>query len=567
MAADGSVIIDVLLNDENFRSGIKKLGKTAAVGAGVATAAIAGATVALGAYIKNATLAAEADQTVNQSMEQVATSMNLYGDAVSDVTKRLQDLATKQAIATGVDDLVIKKTQTKLLTFRELAKSADEVGGMFDRATTAAIDLAAAGFGEAEGNAVQLGKALNDPTKGLTALTRSGITFTKAEKDKIKALQESGDMLGAQTILMEAIETQVGGTAEASASVSEQWAVMSGELKESVGAAFLPLLDDILPGLIDAFNMLSPILETFGGGIAAIFGGDFEGGGEQIQQALTDLAGFISESLPTLVPVISNIILGLVTAVIQAVPTVLPVLITGLVNLISTVASMLPTLIPPLIDGLVLSLLAIVEALPGAIGYLVEGMVALFDALIEVMPVLIPPVVEAIVEMVPMLVEGLIALAPTLVEAAVVLIATLLDALADELFGDEATLGDIGKNLVEGLWNGIKNMGAWIGEKIRGFGSGILTDLKSFFGIASPSKLFEKEIGVNLALGVGAGFEKSVKGVMSSMSASLNGEMARFTMSPAASNTTNTTINFNGRVQSYAETVRAMRDIESGLAW
>ena len=64
---------------------------------------------------------------------------------------------------------------------------------------------------------------------------------------------------------------------------------------------------------------------------------------------------------------------------------------------------------------------------------------------------------------------------------------------------------DIGKNLVQGLWNGINNAKDWVLNKIRGFGESILKGIKSFFGIASPSKLFEEQVGKNLALGVGEG--------------------------------------------------------------
>ena len=76
---------------------------------------------------------------------------------------------------------------------------------------------------------------------------------------------------------------------------------------------------------------------------------------------------------------------------------------------------------------------------------------------------------------------------------------------------------DVGKNLVQGLWNGINNTAAWIMDKIRGFGSSILNGIKSFFGIASPSKVFEKQIGKNLALGIGEGFSASMKDVSKQM--------------------------------------------------
>ena len=84
---------------------------------------------------------------------------------------------------------------------------------------------------------------------------------------------------------------------------------------------------------------------------------------------------------------------------------------------------------------------------------------------------------------------------------------------------------DIGKNLVQGLWNGINNAKDWILGKIKEFGQGILNGIKSFFGIKSPSKLFEKEVGKNLALGLGAGFTSSMKDVSKQMQSAIPTEL------------------------------------------
>ncbi|MEI3542291.1 MAG: phage tail tape measure protein [Acutalibacteraceae bacterium] len=80
---------------------------------------------------------------------------------------------------------------------------------------------------------------------------------------------------------------------------------------------------------------------------------------------------------------------------------------------------------------------------------------------------------------------------------------------------------DIGKNLVQGLWNGISNMTSWILDKIRGFGDSIMSGIKSFFGIASPSKLFEEQIGKNLAFGLGEGFTGAMKDISKQMQNSI----------------------------------------------
>jgi hypothetical protein len=142
-------------------------------------------------------------------------------------------------------------TQAKLMTFKELAKTAGQMGGAFDRATMAAVDMAAAGFGSAEQNAVQLGKALNDPVKGINSLTRSGITFTVEEKKKIAAMVESNRMLDAQKMILKAIETQVGGTAAASASASEK-----------IGQSFNQLIEEFAGPFAESFAKLPDLLES-----------------------------------------------------------------------------------------------------------------------------------------------------------------------------------------------------------------------------------------------------------------------------------------------------------------
>ena len=190
--------------------------------------------------------AGEASATANARILQINESMGLFGDQAKGVTDRLVKLAEATALNTGVDQNAIKLTQAKLLTFKELAATADQVGGAFDRATMAAIDMAAAGFGEAESNAVQLGKALNDPIKGITALTRSGITFTAEEKKLIETLVNSGKTLEAQDMILKAIETQVGGTAEATANASDKMRIGFKLVSEQIGTALLPLFEELV---------------------------------------------------------------------------------------------------------------------------------------------------------------------------------------------------------------------------------------------------------------------------------------------------------------------------------
>jgi hypothetical protein len=235
--------------DKAVTNGVKNVAKFGA---------IAGA--AFGAVSFGLVKVAEAAATSNARIEQINKSMGLFGGAAQQVTDRLIKLSETQAMATGIDRNAIKETVAKLLTFKELAATADTVGGAFDRATQSAIDLSAAGFGSATENATQLGKALNDPIKGITALNRSGVTFTAQEKEKIKVLVESGKMLEAQDTLLKAIESQVGGTATATANASDKMRQGLGMAAESLGILLLPAFQRLVAFIN---NTVVPNVEKF----------------------------------------------------------------------------------------------------------------------------------------------------------------------------------------------------------------------------------------------------------------------------------------------------------------
>ena len=220
--------------------------------------------VALLAFAKGA----EDAEIANRKLGAVLDSMG-YPQA----TKRVSDYAESLERSLAVDADIIKAAQTKLATFKNLTASVGEAGGAFDRATVAALDLAAAGFGSAETNAVQLGKAMQDPIKGITALGRAGVTFTEQEKEKIKALVESGNLLGAQNMVLKAIESQVGGTAEAGASSFEKIKLSLMQVADAIGMAVLPLINQLsdfisntlvptvvpmIDRMVDSFTNLEP---------------------------------------------------------------------------------------------------------------------------------------------------------------------------------------------------------------------------------------------------------------------------------------------------------------------
>src|SRR4051794_12437562 len=147
----------------------------------------------------------------------------------------VEALATRISRKAGVDDEAIQSGSNLLLTFKRIRNEAGAGNRVFDRATQAAVDLSAAGFGSIDSASKQLGKALNDPVKGITALNRAGVTFTKGQKDQIQTLVDQGNVLGAQRIILREVESQVRGSAAAQATPLKRLKVSWENIQETIG--------------------------------------------------------------------------------------------------------------------------------------------------------------------------------------------------------------------------------------------------------------------------------------------------------------------------------------------
>lgn len=137
-----------------------------------------------------------------------------------------------QAVTTYGDETTIS-AMAVLATFKQIK------GDTFKRATVAAMDMSTVMKQDLQSSIVQIGKALNDPIKGVSALSRVGVQFTESQKNMIKALQESGDLLGAQKIILEELEGQFGGAAAAARKYFDGALIATqnafGDLKEEIG--------------------------------------------------------------------------------------------------------------------------------------------------------------------------------------------------------------------------------------------------------------------------------------------------------------------------------------------
>lgn len=222
------------------------------------------------------------------------------GAAAGVSADHIVDLASALSDASGASlfgDDQIQESENLLLTFTNIK------GATLDAATAISVDLAQAMGGAPKDSAIQLGKALNDPIKGVSALSRVGVTFTEQQKEQIRVMQESGDMAGAQAIILAELNKEFGGSAAATAAAADpmvRFHAVLGETAEGIGASLLPAIDSLtgvltnpavmagitsigeglasgigsaatwltntaIPGLITGWQTLSPILTTVGG--------------------------------------------------------------------------------------------------------------------------------------------------------------------------------------------------------------------------------------------------------------------------------------------------------------
>ena len=174
----------------------------------------------------------------NKQFLKLEAVIKATGNAAGISATQMAEHANAIQDATGVSNTLIMQSQAMIATFKNIGED------IFPRATQAIIDMSAV-QGELTGNTLSLSKALNDPIVGITALTRVGVTFTQQQKDQIRVLQESGDIMSAQVIILEELESQFKGTAEASALNTEKMAATFDDLRKTIAAGIEPMIQEI----------------------------------------------------------------------------------------------------------------------------------------------------------------------------------------------------------------------------------------------------------------------------------------------------------------------------------
>lgn len=308
-----------------------------------------------------------------------------------------------------------------------------------------------------------------------------------------------------------------------------------------LGAIAEPIMTTLKTLAADLLTTLSPFVKMMGEGLAGALAGT-EGAAESLAAGLSGLLETALQKIVDIAPFVIETALAIIPQLLSSLLGKLPDILATLLQMVGQIATALGKMLPSLIPVAVQAVVGLAETLVDNIDYIIDaaielvlgladGIIMALPDLIAKVPVIINKLVTAIVSNLPKILAmgielvvklgmGLVAAIPQLVAAIPQLIAAVVGGLVKGI----SKIKDTGGDIVRGLWNGIKDMGSWISDKLKGFGESVLGSIKSFFGIHSPSKVMADEVGKNLALGIGKGFEDNIAGVNKQITGAMNFE-------------------------------------------
>lgn len=274
--ASSDVVVRFIGDTGNLARGMDGLqGRFTGVATSLKGIASAGAVVGAISFFKGAIDEATEAERVTRKTEAVLKST---GGQARVTAGHIGGLSEKMSEMAGVDDEVIQQGNNVLLTFTKIRNEVGAGNDIFDQASRVSLDMAAAldktgDSGAAmQENAIRIGKALNDPIKGMTALTKVGVSFTQAQREQVKALVESGDTLGAQKIILAELNTEFGGMAAANATASGKAAVAWENFAEAVGERVMPAVNAVGEWLVHTgVPKLDALADTVGDAVVPAF--------------------------------------------------------------------------------------------------------------------------------------------------------------------------------------------------------------------------------------------------------------------------------------------------------
>lgn len=304
-------------------------------------AAVGGLAIAFRSMYQEQAEAQAASASVQAALKTMGTAANV---SAKDVDRLSAAISQKAA----VDDEAVTNAAAMMLTFKNVRNETGEGNKVFDRSIELTADIARLYGTDMTRASVQVGKALNDPIKGINALSRQGLTFTEGQKEQIKTMVESGNVMGAQKLILKELESQVGQQAEAYGKTLpgavDRTKIAFMNLMESLGGKIAPavsgfadllegvltgkafkggggkaLFDPIIKGAKEIGRAIGPIFKGIGDAFQDVFGGG-QGKGftkdlQEIAKAVGDIMKVIGAIIRRAMPGIVGMWRGLFTAI------------------------------------------------------------------------------------------------------------------------------------------------------------------------------------------------------------------------------------------------------------
>ena len=291
-------------------------------------------------------------------------------------------------------------------------------------------------------------------------------------------------------------------------------------LKENLGnseADLEPMIMNLLNSVKAVIRNAAPVVQNVINAILEQTPLLLKAGAQMVNSLLDGLVSNLAPILSGAVDVVFTLVDGIVAnldPIMQAAVTLIVVLVGALADNIDKVIDAAFTLVDSLVNALLKD-----DNLSKILNAAVRLVIEISTGLIANVPRLVP----AAFQLIGGIVKGLWDNKGLVVDAIVKVCKAILDGFRN-FFGihsPSTVFAGLGKNLLEGLWNGIQNMKDWLIRKIRSLGSAVTDAMKSVLGIHSPSTVFRDQIGKNMALGVGVGFETTMRDVAKRMTDSI----------------------------------------------
>lgn len=567
--ADGTLIFDTKLDSSGVESGVSALGGklsgvmgTALKGTGVAIgAAVAGVSAltksSLDAYADFEQLTGGVEtlfktsadkvmQYADEAYKSAGLSANEYMETVTSFSASLlQGLGGDTDLAADVaNQAIIDMSDNANKMGSDMASIQNAYQG-FAKQNFTMLDNLKLGYG---GTKEEMQRLLDDAEKLQKEKFGVDVEYDMNNfADVIQAIhtvQEEMDIAGttskeAATTIQGSLGMMKGAWQNLVTGLGDENADLDGLIDNfiqsviTVGENIMPEVERILVGIGEMVTtMLPEVINMIPDLINSVLPGIIE----SASGLVTTLCTAIVDNAPTLIDSALQLILTLTDALLQNLPMLIECGLQAILQLALGIAEALPTLIPTIVEViltivtyLIENIDLLVDAAIAIITGLAEGLINALPVLIEKAPEIIEKLVIALVNNVPKLLEAAVKVIETLATGLITNVPKLLAkipqimaSLKNGFLNLCSGFADVGKNIIDGLWNGIQNGWNWLTDKVSSLAKGLLDAAKSALGIASPSKEFRK-IGEFCVAGFNDGIDDLMDGnkLASNINASL----------------------------------------------